>query len=919
MDLQYQQATDIRVLLEQVSAIEMRTRPGSGPDRGDIDARRAGECPYRGLLPFTESDAQLFYGREVVTAQLVSTVSRRLTSPGPLLVTGASGAGKSSLLRAGLLRAISRGELTEAARDWPRHVMEQAYSPLAPLSKLLAAMAGLDAPRVLSSLSSDPGRSHLLVSQAVETDGRRRGLSPQAAAAGRLVLIVDQFEGVFRYPGGREEWATAERSALITALQAAATVPCGAAGEPAALVVIAVRGDFIDRCASHPDLAVALQRGPFVVGPMTETDLRQTMTGPAGTVGLEIEVGLPDTILSELRSRSRRLRRGVLPLISQTMATIWEHREGQRLTSRGYAKTNGVTHAVATSADASYDSLTESAQELARHVFHQLTTISPNGHAARRTVARTDLYEGCTDHQSSSIDEILDTFARQRLTIVVNAGTVQVAHDTCSRPGRGYAPGWRPTWPSVPSFPAARSRRRMGASPASRRFPVPGQGLAAVRQARTRWDAEPGRYLPLAGTSAEFLAASSKAETRGARLRRTAIAALSAFLAIALVTAVLAIIAQYNATYQRDTAISDQSADESLAVADSRPRRGSRLEAIAAWTIRDSPQTRYAIRAAAANPQITGFNSDTGEINSMAFSPDGTILATGGEGGTTDLWNTTTGKLTRLSTFNVFHAVNSLAFSPDGAVLAIGGDDGNQGLIGFWDVATHRQIGALIDIEVGSVASVAFSPDGKTLAISSGFEGCCVGTGGDSTIQLWNAATHKQIGSALVGTTATADTYSVAFSPNGKILASGGDNGHDATAQLWNVATGRQIGAPILVSPSESVNSVAFSPDGETLATSNNGTVRLWNVISHRHIGAPIPGRPGTSSDMSSSVAFSPDDQTLVTDSGTVQLWNAATHQQIGDAFTGADTTNVTSAVFGPGGEILSPQLNKMEQSNCGT
>ena len=79
-----------------------------------------------------------------------------------------------------------------------------------------------------------------------------------------------------------------------------------------------------------------------------------------------------------------------------------------------------------------------------------------------------------------------------------------------------------------------------------------GEELAAVRQARTRWDAEPGRYLPLAGTSAEFLAASSKAETRGARLRRTAIAALSAFLAIALVTAVLAIIAQYNATYQRE-------------------------------------------------------------------------------------------------------------------------------------------------------------------------------------------------------------------------------------------------------------------------------------------------------------------------------------------------------------------------------
>ena len=329
----------------------------------------------------------------------------------------------------------------------------------------------------------------------------------------------------------------------------------------------------------------------------------------------------------------------------------------------------------------------------------------------------------------------------------------------------------------------------------------------------------------------------------------------------------------------------------------------SRLEAIAAWTIRDSPQTRYAIRAAAANPQITSFNGDTGEINSMAFSPDGTILATGSGGGTTDLWNTTTGKLTRLSTFNVFHAVNSLAFSPDGAVLAIGGDDGNQGLIGFWDVATHRQIGALIDIEVGSVASVAFSPDGKTLAISSGFEGCCVGTGGDSTIQLWNAATHKQIGSALVGTTATTDTYSVAFSPNGKILASGGDNGHDATAQLWNVATGRQIGAPILVSPSESVNSVAFSPDGKILATGDSsGVIRLWNVTTRREIGSPIQA---SSTGIVYSLAFSPDGTALADadNAGTTQLWNVITHRQIG--ITIVTSGVVSSVAFSPDGRTL--------------
>ncbi|MCP9955066.1 hypothetical protein LUX33_46385 [Actinomadura madurae] len=381
VDLGYRQATDTRLLLEQVAAIERRTRPGRPPEPG---AAWSDGCPYRGLVAFTEADAGVFYGRETVTAQLVARLAQRLTGAGPLVVTGASGAGKSSLLRAGLLPAAGRGELSEAARQWPRHVLDRPTgSPLERLAILVAGLAGLDAPGVLRSLTREPGQAHLLVRQALDADARRRGLSGPAVTGSRLILAVDQFEELFTLdvPDERRERAEVERDAFITALHAAASAPAGPDGASAALVVIAVRGDFIDRCAQHPLLAAALQDGPFVVGPMAEADLRRAITGPADVAGLSIEPGLIDTILSPLRSPAGGYDAGALPLLSQAMLTIWEHREDDRLTGRGYALTGGVTQAVATSAEAAYADLDPGRRRLARHVFHRLTAVSRDGPA----------------------------------------------------------------------------------------------------------------------------------------------------------------------------------------------------------------------------------------------------------------------------------------------------------------------------------------------------------------------------------------------------------------------------------------------------------------------------------------------------------------------------------------------------------
>ncbi|MEV4890300.1 AAA family ATPase, partial [Nonomuraea sp. NPDC055795] len=190
--LQYRQAIDIRLLMEQVAAIERRTRSVRRPDLGPGQVERwRTSCPYRGLTAFTEADAEVFYGREMATAELVSTLAHRSDGAGMLVVTGPSGAGKSSLLRAGLMPAIARGELSEQARGWIRHLLERpTRSPLSRLATLIAGMAGLDAPAVREHLASQPEQAHLLARQAVESEARRRGLPDAAVAACRMVLVV---------------------------------------------------------------------------------------------------------------------------------------------------------------------------------------------------------------------------------------------------------------------------------------------------------------------------------------------------------------------------------------------------------------------------------------------------------------------------------------------------------------------------------------------------------------------------------------------------------------------------------------------------------------------------------------------------------------------------------------------------------
>lgn len=195
-------------------------------------------------------------------------------------------------------------------------------------------------------------------------------------------------------------------------------------------------------------------------------------------------------------------------------------------------------------------------------------------------------------------------------------------------------------------------------------------------------------------------------------------------------------------------------------------------------------------------------------VNSVAFSNDGKMLASGSEDGNLYLWNVTTGeKIKSLTedTENIF----SIAFCPDGKTLASGAADNN---ISLWDLSSSENI-ATLEGHTDWVFSVDVSQDGKMLASGSK----------DKTIRIWDTTTNKEL-MPLIGHSNV--VWSVAFSPDGKTLASGSE---DHTIRLWDIESGEQI--ETITGHTGAVKCVAFSPDGTKIASStDDGAVFIWEI-----------------------------------------------------------------------------------------
>ncbi|MGO8747290.1 MAG: WD40 repeat domain-containing protein [Thermoguttaceae bacterium] len=316
---------------------------------------------------------------------------------------------------------------------------------------------------------------------------------------------------------------------------------------------------------------------------------------------------------------------------------------------------------------------------------------------------------------------------------------------------------------------------------------------------------------------------------------------------------------------------------------------------------------RYAVEGAAREPKFqirVGSPAET--FISVAFSPDGKTLASASlddkmlrserRGSTIELWEVATGKnLAKFPAATGFF--QSLAFSPDGKILASGGPDA----IELWEVATGKNM-AKFSGATGFVQSLAFSPDGKTLA--SGSLG--------KSMKLWDVVSGK--GKAILQGHFETEFNCAVFSPDGKILAACGTRTihgwNVATISLWDVATGKNIANFSSYGDQFTFSALAFSPDGKTLVSGRgDGAIKLWDVATGRNIVTII----GHASCVL-SLEFSPDGKAVASGSGdeTIKLWNTVTGKNIatlkGPAFYGwpmRSRPNDQALAFTPDGKTL--------------
>ncbi len=275
------------------------------------------------------------------------------------------------------------------------------------------------------------------------------------------------------------------------------------------------------------------------------------------------------------------------------------------------------------------------------------------------------------------------------------------------------------------------------------------------------------------------------------------------------------------------------------------------------------------------------------EARALAFSPDGKTLAVGGEGNVLELWDVTTGKS---RTFAGPTRVGSLVFTPDGKALAVASGSGPHWGIALLDVATWKQLALFSKVTNFTHGEcLALSRDGKRLAGVSGWWG-----GDVTTITLYDVKSRKPL-AALKGHARNVE--SVAFSPDGTLLASGS---RDETIKLWDVKTGKELAT--LKGEWGAARSVVFSPNGKLLASGHgNGVVKLWDVASRKE-SVPLRWR-GNLADCN-SVAFSPDGKSLAAACDTkVRWWDVSTGNEL-LALEG-HTRQVVSVAFSPDGNLL--------------
>jgi uncharacterized caspase-like protein len=746
-------------------------------------------CPYQGLEAFTEATAPFFFGRQADVEKLWQKLEQSAFVP----VIGASGSGKSSLVRAGLIPALQ-----QSGQNWT--VLEPIKPGEEPLTQLRKPLEELT--------RQIPGKVQLrhLLRKALA------GLQPlieQLPETDRFLLLVDQFEEVFTVCLDQEEQAR-----FIQLIIQVAALP-----NSRLAVVMTMRADFVEACLDYEALKQLIQTQAVYLSPLTGSDLTDAIAKPAERQGYHLTSDLLAEIVKDTREEP-----GFLPLLQFALTQLWDCRDRQthELNAIAYATIGKLAGALNSHADRIYKhcdyldpytgEINQSAQQerqeieqgWIRAIMLRLVRSGEGEKDTRQYQLRSTLIALAGDDPAAQqqIGQVLESLIKGRL-LVSERETIDLAHEALIKGWQRLA-DWcqesRELRRLSQRLEAARleweqdqQNPNLTADEKDRNLMMGGL-LAAVRG---QWEGLQLYLQNFEQDNAFFQQSAVYEQNRIAQLEKALTQAQQRQVEVEKIEikalcksseALRALNQEFNALL------------ESLRAATKLKRVdwSNTNPSIQAQVTTTLQQALYWVREQNC---MEGHQSTVWEV---AFSPDGQTIASASLDQTIKLWGRNGSLLKTLKGHT--GAVFCIRFSPDGTMLASGSMDRSIKLWSRDGILLKRLKG-----HSGSVLSLDFSPDNRIIASASR----------DNTIKLWR--TDSVLIHTLEGHNAS--TMSVCFSPDGKFIASGSD---DKTIKLWNAEDGTLL--KTLEGHCDRVLSVNFSPDGQTIiSASSDDTIRFWS------------------------------------------------------------------------------------------
>jgi WD40 repeat protein len=755
--------------------------------------------PYKGLRAFQEADSLDFYGRETFNEKLL----KRLQEPGAfssfLAVVGPSGSGKSSVVKAGLIPSLRKGEM-HGSENWFYVEMTPKAHPMAELEQALFKVTTKRDANFKETLHAEDGYGLFRALDQALPDEKSE-----------LVIVIDQFEELYTLTEDE-----AEREQFLKVL-------VKAVGEALSRVwiIITLRADFVGRPLQHQEFGnLITERIEFVL-PMSAKELEQSIVGPANRVGLKIEGSLVAVIVADVNKQP-----GALPLLQYALTELYNNRKGITLTLDAYRTMGGISGALARRADELYVQMKNESKQAARQLFLRLITISEGSEATRRRAMQAELTSVADEGEKNRIQQIMNNFAKYRLLTfdhdpTTRAPTVEIAHEALIREWDQFR-----TWIRDSREQLQAQRRLTTAtedwvkSNRDSSFLASGSRLEEFERLANE------KTLILNAQENEYLNASMSLKRRNTRIWRGVVVGFVAAFILISIFAVVAYISQQTAEKERERATNEATISRSQTLAltaltgvtNNEPLDLSLLLSVQAWRTYPTFDARNALLTSILiRPQLISYlNGHIEGVGSVAFSPnpDQPIIAGASLDETLILWDANTHQQIGEPLRGHTQRVNSVAFNPDGTQLVSGGSGGQ---VILWELSDGGQSVShhVLGTHTQAVWTVAFSADGQ-FAASAGQEGVVI---------LWEVNSGETL-ARLEGH--IGDVYTVAFSPDGRYLASGGE---DFLVHLWDINDLSEVTVTTPLEASSVIYSVAFSPDGLMLAAASaDQYVYLWNM-----------------------------------------------------------------------------------------